>query len=196
MSPKVSRPDRMPDDDPHEADEADDAAAPDLPPGHVPLRPRPRPKQAQRKTLPLWSKIVGYVLLLALTVGVIWYLGRPDDPRSSAQGTAELVATALSGSDTGAFKSYLCHPDDLTVPDEWGQLGELKVLEVSPENEGVATATLTVSHQPPTDLVLLLRDQDDSWCVVAPSLCPLDGSPGSAPVDLCGDRPGRDALAQ
>jgi hypothetical protein len=92
MSPKVSRPDRMPDEDPHETDGTDGAAAPDLPPGHVPLRPPTRPKQAPRKPLPLWSKIAGYVLLLALTVGVIWYIGRPEDPRSSAQGTAELVA--------------------------------------------------------------------------------------------------------
>ena len=186
MSPKVSRPDSAPDEQPEEEAR--------LPPGHVPMRPPARPKRpAERKPLPLWLKIGGYVALLAATVGTVVYIGRPEDPRSSAQGTAELVATALSDGDLGAFRSYVCDADKLELPDDWAHLGKTTVLAVSDENDDVAKATLTLSLPEATDLALLMHAEDDVWCAVTPSICPLadDATAGLAGLDLCVGRPGR-----
>jgi hypothetical protein len=194
MSPKVSRPDRAPDDEPDEPEMPDEPEEARLPPGHVPMRPPAGPKRPPKpKPLPLWLKIGGYVVLLAATVGTVVYLGRPEDPRSSAQGTAELVATALSDGDLSAFRSYVCDSDTLKLPDDWAHLGKTTVLAVSDEHDDVATATLTLSLPSPTDLALLLRSEDDQWCAVTPSICPL-ADDAAAPLpgpDLCAGRPGR-----
>jgi hypothetical protein len=185
MSPKVSRSHHARDDEPEE---------PGLPPGHVPMHRPVTPRPAPRRPLPLWVKSVGFVVLLAATVGVIVYLAQPDDPRDAAQGTADLVATALSDGDTSAFESYTCHPDEVALSDDWTRLGKTTVLAVSDEYEGVAKATLTISQPADTDLVLLMHSEDDApWCVVTPSLCPIADEPfaTTSPLDLCADRPGR-----
>jgi len=187
VSPKISRPDRASDDEPEEPEESG------LPPGHMQMLPRTRQQRpAPRKPLPLWLKAGGFVLLLVATVGVVWLLGRPDDPRESARGTTELVAKALSDGDTSAFQSYTCRSDEVQV-DDWTQLGTATVLDVSGESEGTASATLMLSRPPDTDMVLLLHEEDDSWCVVAPGLCPLADDPLLTPGDLnpCAGRPGR-----
>ena len=180
MSPKVSR---------SHDDEPDD---PGLPPGHVPLLRSTTPKPPPRKPLPRWVKAAGFVVLPVATAGLVVYLAQPDDPRDSAQGTADLAATALSSGDTSAFASYTCYPDEVELDDDWTHLGTTTVLAVSAEYEGVATATLTISEPAGTDLVLLMRGEDDApWCVVTPSLCPVGGDSSSSPLDMCADRPGR-----
>jgi hypothetical protein len=185
MSPKVSRQEHSSDDEPGE---------PELPPGHVPMRRPVTPRQAAPKPLPRWVTTVGFVVLLAAVAGVIVYLAQPDDPRDSAQGTADLVATALGEGDTSAFASYTCYPDELTLNDDWTRLGRTTVLAVSGEYDGVAKATLTISQPANTDLVLLMRSEDDApWCVVTPSLCPVAEDPTAtrSPLDMCAGRPGR-----
>ncbi|MFI7672210.1 hypothetical protein [Actinophytocola sp. NPDC049390] len=189
MSPKASRSHHEPD---HEPDGEPEALG--LPPGHVPMRRPVAPRPAPHKPFPLWVKAVGFVVLLAATVGVVVYLAQPDDPRDSAQGTANLAAAALSDGDRSAFASYTCYPDDVTLPDGWTRLGTTTVLAVSDEHDDVATATLVIGNPADTDLVLLMRNEDDAgWCVVTPSLCPrADTAPATpSPLDLCADRPGR-----
>ena len=184
MSPRVSRSHDAPDDEPEEP--------PGLPPGYVPTRPPVTPRPAPRLPLPRWGRVVGLVVLLATTVGVIVYLALPDDPRKSAQGTADLVAAALSAGDTSAFVSYTCYPDEVKLDDGWARVGRTTVLAVSNEKDGVATATLTISHPGNTDVALLMRSENDGpWCVVTPSLCPLAGSSSPSPLDMCAHRPGR-----
>ncbi|MGW5049902.1 hypothetical protein [Actinokineospora sp. NPDC004072] len=183
MSPKRSH--DTPGDDSPEPEE------PQLPPGYVPTTP-PAPRPAPQAMRP-WVWYAGLAVVVAAVVAGIVVLAQPEDPRDSAQGTADLVATALSNGDKAAFASYTCYPDEVALGDEWAALGKATVLAVA-EYTDVAKATLTISEPVPADLVLLMSSEDDSpWCVLTPALCPV-GAPGSStpsPLDLCVDRPGR-----
>jgi hypothetical protein len=156
MSPKVSRP----------ADEPDKTG---LPPGHVPMRPYARPKPEPKKPISLWWKLGGYVALLAATVSTIVYLGRPEDPRSSAQGMAELVAKALSDGDISAFQSCMCNIGAFESAAAWVNLRVMSVTTVNnvTEEDNRATASLS-SRRFPSDLnlTLSLYDRNGSWCVL------------------------------
>jgi hypothetical protein len=167
MSPKVARPDRAPDeepDEPGEVVEPREVEESGLPPGHVPMA-RSRVREQQRsKPLPLWLKIGAYVLLLVLTVGVVWYLGRPADPRESAEGTAGLVAKSINDRDVRAFRSYRCDEAVVFGLGDWATLGEVTVLSVT-DDDGRAEATLRSRGLRATDIYLELRERDDSWCV-------------------------------
>jgi hypothetical protein len=162
MSPKLSRPTG----DSAEPTEPTEPTEPDLPPGHVPMRPPARPARERRKPISLWWKVGAYVVLLAATVGTVIYLGQPDDPRSSAKGTAELVAKSLTDGDIDAFRSYLCHPDLLGSPDNWTNAGTTTV-SVTEEGDEDATASVWSSGFNSLDLTMVLRDRDGSWCVAA-----------------------------
>jgi hypothetical protein len=153
MSPKLSRP----------AGEPDKTG---LPPGHVPMRPPASPKPEPRKPIPLWWKLGGYVALLAATVGTIVYFGWPKDPRSSAQGTAELVAKALSDGDISALQSYLCGG---TPPESWtgpGVKTVTTVLNVSDEDDHATARLSSRDFRGSRVLTLSLRNRNGSWCVV------------------------------
>lgn len=155
MSPKVSR----------ATGEPDKAG---LPPGHLPMGLPVRREAKPKKPIPLWWKIGGYVVLLAATVGTIVYLGRPVDPRSSARGTAELVAKALNDGDFSAYQSYLCGgiprlPETLT---DSGAKTITTVLTVTEEEDDHSKAYLrSRGFRIYLELTLLLVDQDGSWCV-------------------------------
>ncbi|HEX6355125.1 hypothetical protein [Actinophytocola sp.] len=156
MSPKVSRP-------------AGDPDETELPPGHVPMGQPARPKPRPRKPVPLAWKVGGYVALLVATVGTIVYLGRPEDPRSSAEGTAELVAKALTEGDISTFQSCMCNVRPLESAAAWIDLRARSVTTVShvtDEVDNSATATLW-SERFPSDLsiTLFLYDRNGSWCV-------------------------------
>jgi len=129
-----------------------------------------RQKPAPRRPISLWWKVGGYVVLLAATVGTIVYLGQPEDPRSSAQGTAELVATALNEGDVSAFQSYVCNTSALESASASIDLRTRSVTTVSDvteENDNRATASLW-SRRVPSDLriTLLLYNRNGSWCVL------------------------------
>jgi hypothetical protein len=197
MSPKVSRP----------ADEPDESEEPAIPPGHVPLTPAKR-ELKRPEPMSKWWKLGGLAVVLATAVGVIVYLTQPPDPRGSARGTAELVAESISKTDLHAFDSYLCHDDELNammvrrqVADTAPDAGRMTVLEVSDETRdaddtySIASATLTSSRRPDIDTVLLLTNEESSWCLVSVSYCALDDDPTSSWLspDLsgCRNRPGR-----
>ncbi|HYQ65368.1 hypothetical protein [Actinophytocola sp.] len=188
------------------ADEPDEPEELAIPPGHVPLTPGVRPALKRPEPLSLWWKLGGLAVVLAATAGTIVYLSQPADPRGSPRGTAEVVAQSISGSDVHAFRSYLCHADELTpdtirenVTNTALQAGKLTVLEVSDETlhatNSLASATLTSSRRPDVDIVLLLRKQEDSWCLASLSYCPLanDTTSDWLTPDLsgCRTRPGR-----
>lgn len=180
MSPKLSRPAPEPD---------DDAAEPLLPPGHVPLRPPPKPV-TQRRPGTWWWGFGAFVVVATVAVGAIVYASQPH--QDSARGTAELVARSLTDADLDAFTSYLC---DGPAPGEWADMEETTVLAVSEERDGEALATLTPSRPRGVDLLLSLENRDDTWCVVGADLCPrandtLPDSPVPA-SPRCQFRPGR-----
>jgi hypothetical protein len=180
MSPKLSRPAREPD---------DDASEPLLPPGHVPLRPPPKPV-TQRRPGTWWWGFGAFVVVATAAVVAIVYASQPH--QDSPRGTADLVAGSLTDADLDAFTSYLC---DGPVPGDWADMGATTVLAVSEERDGAALATLTPSRPRGVDLLLSLEDRDDSWCVVGADLCPrandtLPNPPAPAPP-RCQFRPGR-----
>jgi hypothetical protein len=177
MSPKLSRPAPEPDDEPV------------LPPGHVPLRPPPKPA-SRRRPGAWWWGFGAFVVVATVAVGAIVYASQPH--QDSARGTAELVAGALTDADLDAFTSYLC---DGPVAGDWTGMGETTVLAVSEERDGEALATLTPSRPRGVDLLLGLEARDDTWCVVGTELCPrandtLPDSPVSA-APRCQFRPDR-----
>jgi hypothetical protein len=198
MSPKVSRP----------ADEPDESEEPAIPPGHVPLTPAKR-ELKRPEPISMWWKLGGLAVVLAAIVGLVVYLSQPPDPRTSARGTAELVAESISRTDLHTFKSYQCDADEFDallarhqVTDTAPQAGKMTVLEVSDETRDVhdiyslASATLTSSRRPDIDTVLLLKKEQDSWCLVSISYCALDDDTTSRWLspDLsaeCLTRPGR-----
>jgi hypothetical protein len=180
MSPKVSRP--APDDEPEESG---------LPPGHVPMR-RVGPRPTPHKRLPPWVKIAGSVVALGAIAGLIVYLALPDDPRDSAQGTAELVATAVSEGDTSAFQSYFCPGAEVVFPEGLAPQGETSVLALSDETEsGLVVATLALHEAPEFELAIGLDGKGDSWCMFAPAICSVDEDPydDSFAPSLCENRP-------
>jgi hypothetical protein len=199
MSPKVSRP----------ADEPDEPEERAIPPGHVPLTPSVKRELKRPEPISVWWKLGGLVVVLsAATVGTIVYLSQPPDPRSSARGTAELVAESLSSADLHAFESYLCYSEDTDRPNillyaefTAQRAGKMTVLDVSEEYRGgaqshsVASATLTSSRHLDTDTVLLMDNSEDSWCLVSMYDCSIvDDSTSSqlAPGPSgCRNRPGR-----
>ncbi len=126
-----------------------------------PARPAPEP----RKPISLWWKLAGFVVLLVATVATIVYLGRPDDPRSSAQGTADLVARSLTDSDMSTFRSALCDDALVTAPDAFAHLGTTSVLDVTDENDNEAIVVLRSRGYRSAQLSVLLHNEDDSWCV-------------------------------
>lgn len=160
MSPKLSRP-------ADDSAEPADPDLPDLPPGHVPIHRPARPARGRRKPIGLWWKVGAYVVLLAATVGAVVYFGQPEDPRSTAEGTANLVATSLTDGDIDAFRSYLCHPEQLGSPDNWTNAGPTTVLSVEGEGEDDATARLRSRGFNTLEFTMLLHDRDGSWCVAA-----------------------------
>jgi hypothetical protein len=180
VSPKISRP--APDDEPEESGS---------PPGHVPMR-RVGPRPTPHKRLPLRVKIVGFVVVVGAVVGLIVYLALPKDPRGSAEGTAELVATAVGKGDTSAFQSYLCPGAELEFPEGLAPQGETTVLALSDETDsGLVVATLTFRDAPDSELVIGLEDKGDSWCMFAPAVCSVDEDPyaSTAGPSLCANRP-------
>jgi hypothetical protein len=197
MSPKMSRP-------AHEPDESEEPA---IPPGHVPLTPAKR-ELKRPEPISKWWKLGGLAVVLATIVGAIVYLSQPPDPRSSARGTAELVAESISKTDLHTFESYLCHAGELDalmaqrqVADTSRHAGKMTVLEVSDETRdvhdtySVASATLTSSRRPDIDTVLLLTNEESSWCLVSISYCALADDATSSwlspELSGCLNRPGR-----
>jgi hypothetical protein len=195
MSPKVSRPADEP------GDEPDELA---IPPGHVPITPGVKRELKRPEPISVWWKLGGLVVVLAATVVTIVLVSQPPDPRSSAQGMAELAAGAISGTDLDAFESYLCYADNLDLSEVREHVamvarhaGRMTVLDVSDGYDGIASATLTSSRRPDIDTVLVMYNEEGLWCLAEMSTCPLaDDSAANWPIpsmDLsgCRNRPGR-----